>query len=483
MIIAKSSSLLFLGASTAAAAATSHHRHLLSNSHHVELHGVGQAALREAHSKARALLYVRKLQQEGGADMGGGFEIADFLDNIFAGMGDGADDVPLGGFLDGGDGSMDFLGGGMFGGNGTNFLDEILGGSGFLDGMMNNANGNGTGPNFNWIGNGDGSGGDNNWDIAEILERIFGSNGEGNISAIIDGLFGGDGSGILDGIFDGFNRFDNRDGGERNMVDRLMDGMIGMMCNMLPFVTSQMNGEMAEKGMVCSEFGCDEDYSHLRMKCSFDGEVCEIPMGETEEFCGKNSTIETSLELNFDDTSLAVSTQCTTYTQPPFMAELGRGCFEVDVLYNYTGLVKDGAMMDIIMGGSNQEEGGDEAKLSNELTEMMRDFASIQKCSGTFDVGDVTCECSDCNEGFGYELTCSNGIETKQCTDLDALLAAQLPEIAKGGTVNEPAVPVLSFSELPAEDAITEDGDSSSAAVGFKAALAAVGLAIAFASF
>mmetsp|Transcript_14542 Transcript_14542/g.20521 ORF Transcript_14542/g.20521 Transcript_14542/m.20521 type:complete len:337 (+) Transcript_14542:134-1144(+) len=250
-----------------------------------------------------------------------------------------------------------------------------------------------------------------------VGRRMQDSNG-GDVD--IDGLFGDGGDLDIDSMLGG-----GGDEDEDDYLDFLLGGGImdminpDLICGFLPLITSDPTfaDALDAFGMSCSKFGCDEDNSHLVMNCAFAIEVCSSDdsyglqrrqLGEpVEEFCVQDSSIEMSMELDFQDTIEIFTKQCCTYTKPDYMADLGPGCLSMTTEVDFEGLM--GEVMDMM--GDMMETGTfpEEAELTPEEAaaeaQELLQYYSIKECHGGFDGGSVTCECVFCDDGMGVSLS------------------------------------------------------------------------------
>jgi len=221
-------------------------------------------------------------------------------------------------------------------------------------------------------------------------------------------------------------------------IDEVLPMLAPMICLMMDESKDDFVDEMAVEGLVCSEFGCDDaEIPNLIMSCNMDGEVCEVD-DNNEEFCVKDTSVETSFSLNFAGKAPISSTQCSTYTRPDYMADMGPGCWKVDVAMDM------GAMMDEAMSGELED------------SSMMTDF-EITECSSSFYDG-TTCDCGFCDEGMGFELTCSNNLVSEECTDVDSSatdIFSMAGQDGQGGEAWSPSSPisVLRLASITESDA------------------------------
>lgn len=217
-----------------------------------------------------------------------------------------------------------------------------------------------------------------------------------------------------------------------DMMGDLMTSMAPVICWMFGTSPGEFIDDMADGGgFACSEFGCDDpnaDIPNLVMKCSMDDEVCEKDINN-EEFCVKNTTIEMSIGLNFGGKTPVLSTQCSTYTSPDYMAEMGPGCLSIDTEINMDAMM-NGAIGDIMNG--DMDEVTDEAIMAS------TEYFEFTDCSGEWDNGSIitTCTCGFCNDGMGFELTCSNDLISEECTNYDM---STIDGITTGGQGGEAA--------------------------------------------
>jgi len=253
-----------------------------------------------------------------------------------------------------------------------------------------------------------------------VGRRMQDSNG-GDVD--IDGLFGDGGDLDIDSMLGG-----GGDEDEDDYLDFLLGGGImdminpDLICGFLPLITSDPTfaDALDAFGMSCSKFGCDEDNSHLVMNCAIAGELCSSDdpyagtqrrrLGEPEEddeFCVQDSSVEMSMELDFQDSIEIVTKQCCTYTKPDYMADLGPGCLSMTTEVDFEGLM--GEVMDMM--GDMMETGTfpEEAELTPEEAaaeaQELLQYYSIKECHGEFDGGSVTCECVFCDDGMGVSLS------------------------------------------------------------------------------
>jgi len=399
-ISVSSLALLIAGASAAAAASASNADN--SNLAITHVRSLGMRALHQAHSKARVVR--RRMQDPDGGDGDVDGSDLDMGDGSDFDMGDGSDFD----FGDGGD--FDFGDGGLFGDGGDFDLDGLFG---------------------------DGS----DYDMGDGSDFDLGS------------LFGDGGDGIFGGIMDMINP--------------------DLICGFLPGIISDdptFADTMDGVGISCSKFGCDEDNSHLVMNCAFAIEVCSSDdsyglqrrqLGEpVEEFCVQDSSIEMSMELDFQDTIEIFTKQCCTYTKPDYMADLGASCISITAEVDFNGLM--GEMMDM-MGDMPLPE---EAELTPEEAaaeaQELLQYYSIKECHGEFEGGSVTCECGFCDDGLGFELNCDNGIFTEQCNDFDAGaytdMFGGLSGVAQPEADSDMPISVVRFAREESSAAVTRSG-------------------------
>ena len=140
-----------------------------------------------------------------------------------------------------------------------------------------------------------------------------------------------------------------------------------------------------------------------------DGEVCEVD-DNNEEFCVKDTSVETSFSLNFAGKAPISSTQCSTYTRPDYMADMGPGCWKIDVAMDM------GAMMDEAMSGELEDSS---MMTDEEAMEFSAKYFEITECSSSFYDG-TTCDCGFCDEGMGVSqhLQYTAYFSSNCCADL-----------------------------------------------------------------
>lgn len=291
---------------------------------------------------------------------------------------------------------------------------------------------------------------------------------------------------------------------EMDMNDADMSAILGdfdmgeMMALMVPSICASfesnefkqvLQDEGEAEGIACSQFGCDDPQAakpNLVMNCKMVGEVCdESPDGHTEageQFCIADTDVQMSMGLDFAGKSKVESTQCSTYTSPQYMADMGRGCWTVDFSMHY------GAMWDDAMSGEFDVESlaGDEAE------EAVMKYFEITECSSEFDDG-TTCTCSTCNGGTGFELSCTDDLVSEACTSVDASVGAGMTSMSES-TAEGPSVSVIKLVATPDAGDVVKESDSDSAGADIKAdgasssasrteAVAVVSLLLAFFSF
>jgi len=208
---------------------------------------------------------------------------------------------------------------------------------------------------------------------------------------------------------------------------------------------SNLATEMDSNGVTCSQFGCDEANENLIMECASTAEICESHDGV--KYCIENATVSTTIEFDFDAPADLLSKQCWCPTSPPEMEAMGCSCFSVDLLMDY------GAMMstvgDHMMGTITEEEQVAAMNANN--------YVQIQECAfvadgadGTPDTtDDMICECSICNGGLGFNVTCNN-LVTDGCTNFDTT-GTDITNMSGGQTEN-PNVSILRMVEIPDAD-------------------------------
>eukprot|EP01083_Nonionella_stella_P068554 182144_1 len=236
-----------------------------------------------------------------------------------------------------------------------------------------------------------------------------------------------------------------------------MDAMVPMMCGLIEmdYVQEGFESDVEGISITCPVFRCDDpsaEVPNLVMDCNMDGVICEEDENLKEEFCITGTNVKTSMGLNFVGDSLLTSTQCSNYTSPGYMADMGRGCWDINVTVKMGDMIDD--MMDDIMSGEYDPE----EMTEKEATAAALEYFEINECSGKFEDG-TTCECGLCNEGKGYHLTCTNQLVSQECTNFDTSAAdLDVAAITNGDSATpEPAVSVMRL--LPAADA---DGDGGS---------------------
>jgi len=267
-----------------------------------------------------------------------------------------------------------------------------------------------------------------------------------------------------------------------------LNQMVPLMCMLFESgmiqdeLEDNLDTDMETVGVVCSDFGCDDAATpNLVMNCTMDREYCD---GEgDEEFCVMDSTIYSSMGLDFVDTSQLTTTQCSTYTKPAYMKALGHGCWTVDASINF------GTMMEAVMEADPVEMG---TMTEEEAVKMSTEYIKITDCSADF--GDGTkCECGTCNDGMGFELTCDNNgnnLVSEECTDFDTSVA-DIGAIS-GGNTTSPEISVMKLSATPDAGNVVKETDADSGAAmktddtspaASRAQAMVAGLVLAFASF
>jgi hypothetical protein len=209
-----------------------------------------------------------------------------------------------------------------------------------------------------------------------------------------------------------------------------MAGTPSMMCSVYDSEEFQEDFEedLASKGIVCKEFGCDDDYPpNLVMDCSVDGEVCEEQAGE--RFCLKDISFQ--VEMGLGSVSLATATDCGNYTSPKYMADMGYGCWTVDVTVDIDQWVEDMLFADEMEPTMTDEE------LDEEAEELALENVQIDGCDAEFSDG-TTCECEQCDDSLELKYTCDNGLSSQECMDAGVGL----------GILTDPDISVLSVSVI-----------------------------------
>lgn len=322
----------------------------------------------------------------------------------------------------------------------------------------------------------------------EDLLDMFGDGDDAGDSAGADDSSGTDMGfdlSFLDELFGGGGDDSDGSGGGGSI-------MATMICGMMDFMAGAMD-EMADEmgGFSCSKFACNEEKTHLLLECSMDEEVCEgdadlidvaprnVEDGE-EEYCVENTKVNMSMELNFEGESEVTAKQCSTYTSPADLIELGEGCLDMTIAVDF------GSIMDSAMNPD-----ADPAASEQAMQEMTTDFFIIKECSSSFADG-TTCDCKTCDGAIGFDLTCSKGgmetFATEECNDFDADSItgsiAQFgggdgsPEGETSGEVGIPSVGVVRLAKVE----VASDEDESSPASSHTGTMAA-GLVLTFASF
>ena len=163
--------------------------------------------------------------------------------------------------------------------------------------------------------------------------------------------------------------------------NRKLEGMEAMLCDALN--EELPVEEMEAEGVVCSEFGCNEQFD-LVANCGVEDEVCQ------DQFCVADSEFELSMGIDpFAKNTISLN-DCFTYNSPDYMADMGRGCSSI------TATVDNGAMVDDVMSGQLDVE----AMTEDEMAAKVLDYFEITECSLDFEDG-TQCTCGTCNGGKG----------------------------------------------------------------------------------
>lgn len=228
--------------------------------------------------------------------------------------------------------------------------------------------------------------------------------------------------------------------------------------------------ELYGEGIVCSEFGCDNPEAatpNLIMNCKMDSEICDAD----NQFCAKDTEIKMTMGLTFVGKSKVTTTECTSYTKPQNLADLGRECLSVDFTMDMGALINAG------ISGEQLDE------------DTVLDYLQLESCSSKFEDG-TECECGFCNGGSGFELKCNNNLVSEECTDL----YLGFTDALAGGKAADPGVSVVKFVDThdavitPAEGEMsdtdkesgTEEADVTSPAAFHTVAAPLAGIIMAF---
>jgi len=227
-------------------------------------------------------------------------------------------------------------------------------------------------------------------------------------------------------------------------VTAMMAGMVPMMCGILEadMFQEEIQAQAAAEGVVCSKFGCDYNNNptvpNLVMDCTMDNELCDDEDQDGEQFCITNTEVQMSLGLDFVDESEMELTQCSNYTKPDYMRDMGRGCLDFGATLNYGALV--------------------EAALSGEVDTVNQwEHIKLTQCSAKFSDG-TECSCGTCNEGTGFEFECDNSLGSQECTDFDV----SAPDIGmmSGGETEIPAASIVRLSASPQSGNVAKESDA-----------------------
>lgn len=227
----------------------------------------------------------------------------------------------------------------------------------------------------------------------------------------------------------------------------MMAGMVTIMCGVMETDEFKVSleeglqeGEVEGGSITCPVFGCDQGnvVPNLIMECSMDGVFCEEDEETNEEFCITDIDVQLSMGLNYGGESLITSIQCSNYTSPQYMVDMGRACSNMTVTMNM------GDMMDDILSGKYDPE----TLTEDEATAAALEYVEIIECSIEFGNG-TACSCGLCNENKGYHYACDNHLVSNQeCINFDPS-ATDMGAIANGDNIEAPAVAVTRL--LPEE--------------------------------